>query len=190
MSREIKIRGFNQLNSKTKHEIIFGGSGMGKGMYDEGYFTKHVSQGYKCIDLNSLDRGEGMFYGLKQDDFSLQRKIKMLTNDAIKPTAYKNEIVMFLGTGIRFMQNIPKNIKVCVFNEDDMDNEDLKNFIALTESQQAFMETFFDMCGNKKVPLQFLYDYMTNASKSKESKEWKLMSEKGITAARDRHEIK
>src|SRR3990167_1988026 len=179
--RELKIRGSNLLSSKTKNQIVFGGSGQGKGMYDEGYFTKHVHQGYKCIDLNSLDRGEGMFYGLPQDDFSLIRKIDFLTQGVMKPQSYKTEIIMFLGTGIRYMQTLPKNIKVCVFNEEDMDNQDLKGFIAITDSQEAFMETFFDMCGNKKVPLQFLYDYLSRAGKSKDSLEWRLMSEKGIT---------
>jgi hypothetical protein len=177
-----RISGYQQIESKTKHTLIAGLSNSGKGMYGEWYVPKFVKKGFKVFDMNSESRGEGMLYSIKQNDFSYLRRLSYLTNDIVKPEAYKNEIIMFLGHNLKDIQVLPKNVKLCVFNENWLDNEDLKKLLAFNDPQSQFMDTIFELHGDKKIPLRYLYNFLKNAARSKDSEEAVALKQAGTHA--------
>ena len=179
--REVKVRGYEQLLSKTKHTLIVGISGYGKGNYGEDYAARTTRKGFVMLDINSQERGEGMYYGLPQTDSHMLYRTKTLTNGSIKPQSYDNKIWMFLGTGLKNLKKVPKNINICVFSEKWMDNEDLKNFIALNDTQRNYMEAFFELHANQKITLKYFYDFIQEAVQDKTSKKYQGLSMFGLT---------
>ena len=147
------------LRSKTPHTLIGGISGFGKGVFGEDYCTKHIGE-YKVFDINSHSRGEGMFYGFKQDDPKMLETLDYLSNGILKPRAYKNEIIMFLGNNLKKIRRLPRNVKICVFNEEWLTNEDLKNFLAFNETQISLLDTIFEVNEDKHMTLTELYTYL------------------------------
>jgi len=179
--RRVKIRGFEQLPSKTKHTLIVGISGYGKGNFGEDYVARTTHKGFVVLDINSQERGEGMYYGLKQTNSHMLYKTRLLTEDVIQPQSYENKICMFLGTGLKNLKKVPNNVQLCIFSEKWMDNEDLKNFIALNDAQRNYMETFFEMHANQKIPLKYFYDFMRKATHDHYSKEYIGLKDFGLT---------
>jgi len=116
------------------------------------------------LDINSESRGEGMFYGFKQDSNAMMDRIDYLSNGLVKPKAYDNEIIMFLGNNLKKLKKLPRNIKICVFNEEWITNEDLKNFLAFNESQIGFMDTVFEIHDDQHITLTEFYEYMMRVS--------------------------
>lgn len=152
--------------SKTKHTLIAGISGYGKGMFGEFYVSQFV--GYeKVFDLHSESRGEGMYYGLPQTDSGLLRKMSYLTRDTLKRKTFKNEIIMFRGKNLAKMPSLPANIKITVFNEEWLTNEDLKRFLSFNEQQSGFLETVFEIHNDQHVTLSYLYEFLQDASANK-----------------------
>lgn len=151
------------LQSKTPHTLIGGISGYGKGVWAEAYVTKHIGE-WKVFDINSESRGEGMFYGFKQENNAMVERIDYLSNGLVKPKAYDNEIIMFLGNNLKKLKRLPRNIKICVFNEEWITNEDLKNFLAFNESQIGFMDTVFEIHDDQHITLTEFYEYMMRVS--------------------------
>lgn len=141
-------------------------SGFGKGVWDEGYVTKHIGE-WKVFDINSESRGEGMFYGFGQDNKSMLEKIDYLSNGLLRPRAYPNEIIMFLGNNLKKLKQLPKNVKIVVFNEEWITNEDLKSFLAFNESQMGFMDTVFEINDDKHITLTDFYKYLMKVSMPK-----------------------
>ena len=159
-----KLTYAQQLYSKTPHTLLLGSSGYGKDVAGEGYITKYIGD-FKVFDMNSENRGEGMYYGIKQDDLGMINRIDYLSNGTLKPQAYDNEIIMFLGNNLKKIKRLPKNIKVCVFNEEWITNEELKSFIAFNESQISLMDTVFEIKSDKHMTLTEFYDFLMKASK-------------------------
>lgn len=151
-----------QVQSKTPHLLIAGVSGYGKGMFGEGYSAKYCGR-FKVWDINSESRGEGMYYGLKQDEWVFKQRLNIMSNNIFNPQQYPNEIIMFLGKNIEKLPKLPKNIKVCVFNEDWLTNDDLKDFLAFNESQAGLMDTLFEIHGDRHLTLSYVYEYLTRA---------------------------
>ena len=154
------------LRSKTPHTLIGGISGFGKGVFGEDYCTKYIGN-YKVFDLNSSSRGEGMFYGIKQDNPKMLEILDYLSNGILKPKSHKNEIIMFLGNNLKKLKQLPKNIKICVFNEEWITNEDLKSFLAFNETQIGLMDTIFEMYDDAHITLTELYEFLMKASAPK-----------------------
>lgn len=163
-----------QIPSKTPHLLIAGLPGMGKDNFGEGYITKKIGK-YKVFDLHNESRGEGMYYSLKQDDIVMQNRMKALSNGILKPRAYKNKIIMFLGHNLKKMPILPKNVEVCVFNEQWLSNDDLKDFLVFNESQSGLLDTIFEIHEDKHITLTELYNFLLGASKenSKEKRQLK-----------------
>ena len=159
-----KLTYANQLYSKTPHTLLVGSSGYGKDVAGEGYITKYIGD-YKVFDMNSENRGEGMYYGIKQDDLNMINKLNYLSNGILKPQAYNSEIIMFLGNNLKKIKQLPKNIKVCVFNEEWITNEELKSFIAFNESQISLMDTIFEIKEDKHITLTKFYEFLMKASR-------------------------
>ena len=166
--------------SKVPHTLIAGGSGTGKGMQGEFYVPQFALDGEKVFDMNSEDRGEGMYYSLPQTNPALIRSIKYLSNGILKPRTYENEIIMFLSHRLKKLKKLPKNIKVCVFREDWLENDDLKNFLAFNDNQADFMDAVFELHGDVKMNLHYLYKFLQAAGKSKESRESKAIRATGV----------
>lgn len=179
--RIARFRGFEKIRSKTKHTLIVGISGYGKGMQGEWYIPKFVTKGFKVLDLNSQSRGEGMYYGIPNDDTNLHKRIGFLSGGAFKPQGYGNDIVMFLGTRLGDLTRLPENVRVCVFNEAWLTNDDLKYFLAINDSQEAFMEAFFEMHANVRIPLRYFVDFMKKAAFDKRGHEWQALMQWGLT---------
>lgn len=178
---EFKLKGYEQIYSKTKHTLIVGISGYGKGNFGEDYVAKTTHKGFVVLDINSQERGEGMYYGVKQDDMNMLHKIKVMSGGTLKPQSYENQIWMFLGTGLKNLNKVPKNIQLCVFSEKWMDNEDLKNFIAINDVQRNYMDTFFEMHADQKIPLRYFFDFLRKATHDHYSKEYLGMKNFGLT---------
>src|SRR3990167_4397886 len=169
-----------KLYSETEHTLIAGLPGQGKDMFGEGYITKYMHLGYKVFDINSESRGEGMYYNIRQTDSGFVYKINFLTNCALKPQQYADEIIMFLGHHLEKIKVLPSNIKLCVFNEVWLDNEDLKKFLAFNDSQIQLMEAIFEMHGDAKLTLSYLYRFLSKAASNKMTKEAKALKESGV----------
>lgn len=165
------------LQSKTPHTLVAGISGYGKGVWSESYVTKHIGE-WKVFDINSESRGEGMFYGFEQDSRAMISKIDYLSNNILKPKAYPSETIMFLGNNLKKLKQLPNNVKVCVFNEEWITNEDLKNFLAFNESQTGFMDTIFEMHDDRHITLTEFYEYLMKVGNPK-SKERTQLKEFG-----------
>jgi len=155
-----------KLWSKTKHLLIAGVSGFGKGNFGEAYISKFSDKGVKVFDLNSESRGEGMLYGIPQTDSGMKTRLNYLSDDRLKPKAYKNEIIMFLGHNLGKLQKLPANVKVSAFNEEWLTNEDLKKFLAFNDSQVALLEGIFEIHDDQKLSLSYLYNFLSKAAKS------------------------
>ena len=176
-----------QLVSKVKHTLLAGLPGMGKGMAGESYVTQFVGE-EKVFDLHSESRGEGMYYGLPQTDSGLLFRINYLTNgrlvryndkDNPKSKHIKNEIIMLRGKNLNKLTRLPKNIKVCMFNEEWVSNEDLKHFLAFNENQSGFLDMIFELVEDRHLNLSQLYKFLDTASKNKLSKPAKLLKQMG-----------
>lgn len=163
--------------SKTRHLLIAGLSGYGKGNVGEFIISQSIGK-EKVFDLHSESRGEGMFYLLPQDDKKMLERIDWLTNGILKPRTFPNEIIMFRGKNLFKIHELPKNIKVCVFNEKWVTNDDLKKFVSSSEKQSEFMETIYEIHNDKPITLSYLYDYLMKCS-DKKSKEAKQLKEYG-----------
>ena len=172
-----KLTYAEQLQSKTHHTIIFGSPGYGKDMFGEGYITKAIGD-FKVLDINSESRGEGMLYGFPQDNQFMQEQLNYWSNGILKPRKYKNEIIMFLGNNLKKLKQLPNNIKVCVFNEEWITNEDLKDFLAFNDTQIGLMDTIFEMRDDAHITLTELYEFLMKVS-APESKERKQLKEFG-----------
>ena len=175
-----------QIRSKTRHTLIAGLSGYGKGMFGEFYVAQFIGK-EKVFDLHSESRGEGMYYGLPQTDSGLLYKIGYLTNNRLvryndrenpKSKQIKNEIIMLRGKVLAKFPILPENIKVTVFNEEWISNEDLKKFLAFNDAQSGFLDTIFEIFEDRHIKLSFLYNFLMKA-KDKKSKEYKLLKEMG-----------
>ena len=173
--------------SKVKHTLIGGLPGMGKGMFGEFYVSQFIGE-EKVFDLHSESRGEGMYYGLPQTDSGLLHKISYLTNNRLvryndkanpKSRHIKNEIIMLRGKNLSKLKKLPANIKVCMFNEDWVTNEDLKNFLAFNENQAGFLDMIFELVEDKHIKLSQLYKFLDIASKNKMSKPAKQLKQMG-----------
>jgi len=176
-----------QLSSKVKHTLISGLPGMGKGMFGEFYVSQFIGE-EKVFDLHSESRGEGMYYGLPQTDSNLLQRISWLTNNVLvryndkknpKSRQIKNEIIMLRGKNLSKMARLPANIKVCMFNESWVSNEDLKHFLAFNENQAGFLDMIFELVEDKHITLSQLYKFLETASKNKISKPAKLLKQMG-----------
>lgn len=176
-----------QLISKVKHTLIASLPGMGKGMFGEFYVSQFVGE-EKVFDLHSESRGEGMYYSLPQTDFNHLWKISYLTNNRLvryndkdnpKSRHIKNEIIMFRGKNLSKLKKLPANVKVCMFNEQWVSNEDLKSFLAFNENQAGFLDMIFELVEDKHINLSQLYKFLDNASKNKMSKPAKLLKQMG-----------
>lgn len=148
-------------------------SGYGKGVWAESYITKYIGE-WKVFDINSESRGEGMFYGFEQDSKNMVTKIDYLSGDILKPKAYPSEIVMFLGNNLKKLKQLPKNVKIVVFNEEWITNEDLKNFLAFNEAQDGLLDTIFEIHDDKHITLTELYEYLMKVSESKSRERTRL----------------
>src|SRR3990167_918179 len=175
-----------QIRSKTRHTLIAGLSGYGKGMFGEFYVAQFIGK-EKVFDLHSESRGEGMYYGLPQTDSGLLYKIGYLTNNRLvryndrenpKSKQIKNEIIMLRGKVLAKFPILPENIKVTVFNEEWISNEDLKKFLAFNDAQSGFLDTIFEIFEDRHIKLSFLYNFLMKA-KDKKSKEYKMLKEMG-----------
>ena len=171
------------IYSKTEHCLIGGLSGYGKGVAGEGYVPKFVKKGYKVFDINSESRGEGMYYSIPQSDSKMKQRLKYLSNGRIKPQGYKNEIIMFLGNNLRKMEKLPSNVKVCVFNEEWLENEDIRKFLSFNERQSETLEAIFELNNDKKILLSGLYKFFQAAAKDKDSRERKALTQAGVHSA-------
>ena len=165
------------LRSKTPHTLIGGISGFGKGVFGEDYSAKHIGE-YKVFDLNSHSRGEGMFYGFRQDNPEMLKQLAYLSNGILKPRRYDNEIFMFLGNNLKKLKQLPNNLKIVVFNEEWITNEDLKNFLAFNETQIGLLDTIFEMNDDAHITLTELYEFLMKVTISK-SKEREKLKEYG-----------
>lgn len=134
-----------------------------EGVWAESYVTKYIGE-WKVWDINSESRGEGMFYRFAQDSKSMAEKIDYLSGGLLKPKAYPSEIVMFLGNNLKKLKQLPNNVKVCVFNEEWITNEDLKNFLAFNEAQVGLMDTIFEIYDDKHITLTEMYEYLMRVS--------------------------
>jgi hypothetical protein len=143
------------------------------------FYVSRFSGREKVFDLHSESRGEGMFYGLPQTDSGLLHRIDYLTNGILQRKSFPNEIVMFRGYNLLKLPVLPKNIKVCVFNEDWLTNEDLKKFLAFNESQSGFLDMIFELYDDKHIRLSELYEFLNRAAKDKKSKEAKELKNIG-----------
>ena len=160
---------------------------MGKGMFGEFYVSQFVGE-EKVFDLHSESRGEGMYYSLPQTDSNHLHKISYLTNNRLiryndKDNKHSrhinNEIIMFRGKNLAKLKRLPANIKVCVFNEEWLTNEDLKSFLAFNENQAGFLDMIFELVEDKHITLSQLYKFLSTASKSRLSKPAKQLKQMG-----------
>lgn len=164
-----------KLKSKTGHLAIFGMPGYGKGNFGEQYVAGLSRVGYKVFDINSQDRGEGMYYSFKQTQSNMTRKIDMLTQGIVRPQKYKSEIVMFCGNNLKKLKFMPANVKVCSFNEEWLEPNDLIDILAPNSENQAGLlhavfEYFEEEKGQNKVTLTQLFNFF-RASRDKKSEE-------------------
>lgn len=175
-----------QIRSKTRHTLICGLSGYGKGNFGEFYVAQFVGK-EKVFDLHSESRGEGMYYSLPQTNSTLLHKIKYYSNDILEryndpeiPNSkqIKNEIIMLRGKVLVKFPRLPKNIKVTVFNEEWLSNEDLKKFLAFNDAQSGFLDTIFEIFEDRHIKLSFLYNFLMKA-KDQKSREYKVIKQMG-----------
>ena len=176
-----------QIVSKTKHTLIAGLSGYGKGMFGEFYATQFVGH-EKVFDLHSESRGEGMYYSLPQTDSTMLRKIYYLSNSRLiryndikdpKSKQISNEIIIFRGKLLSKLPQLPSNIKVTTFNEEWLTNEDLKKFLAFNDSQQGFLDSIFELFEDRHIKLSELYNFLMKAGRNKNGIESKALKEMG-----------
>ena len=100
------------------------------------------------------------------------KKISILSNYILKPRSYGNEIIMFLGHNLKKFSTLPKIVKICVFNEDWVTNDDLKDFLAFNESQAGLLDTIFEIHNDEHMTLTEFYKFLIKTSEplSKERK--------------------
>src|SRR3990167_8671039 len=176
-----------QISSKVKHTLLAGLPGTGKGMAGEFYVSQFAGD-EKVFDLHSESRGEGMYYSLPQTDSHLLNRVSYLTNDKLvryndknnpKSKHIKNEIIMFRGKNLNKLTKLPANVRVCMFNEEWVSNEDLKSFLAFNENQAGFLDMIFELVEDKHLNLSQLYKFLDIASKNKMSKPAKQLKQMG-----------
>jgi len=151
---------YAQIRSKTGHLMIAGMSGFGKGMFAEGYITKMSEKGWKVFDINSESRGEGMYYGIKNTDSNFTGRLNFFSKNILKSRSYKSEIIMFLGNNINKIPKLPKNIRVCVFNEKWFQNEDMYKILAFNENQVGLLDTIFEAVDDRQMTLSQIYEFL------------------------------
>ena len=90
---------------------------------------------------------------------------------------------MFLGNNLRKMEKLPSNVKVCVFNEEWLENEDIRKFLSFNERQSETLEAIFELNNDKKILLSGLYKFFQAAAKDKDSRERKALTQAGVHSA-------
>lgn len=181
--RIIRLTEGISIPSKIPHLLIAGVSGYGKGNLGESVATKQHLVGWKVYDINSESRGEGMCYGIPNNDWDMKVKLETMSTGVLKPSGYDSEIIMFLGNKIEDITSLPKNVRVCVFNEEWLTNDDLKSFLSFNENQSNLMDGIFEIFGDRQMKLSQLYNFLKKAGNKESAEAYALKSTGGHYAS-------
>jgi len=138
MKIKYRVIGQKTIWSPLRHTLIVGRSGTGKDYFGERLITKKIGR-YKVIDLFSLERFEGLYYGLPNTDQDLIDAGMRLTGGVYKPTKFKHEIIMFYGHKIRQYHKLPKNIKLVSLRKEDIEFDDLLQILGTTDASKTLL---------------------------------------------------
>ncbi len=139
--------------SPTNHCAVLGWSGTGKGVQAEAIFCQFKG---KKFDLFSLDRFEGLYYGLPQDSEEFIERGKLYTNGTFKPEAIPHKIYFIAGKLLKNYDWLPANIEVVSFREKDLDANDYIALVGTTDGAESLMHDIIEyLTEEKQVKVNF-----------------------------------
>lgn len=158
---ELRYVGKSSLPSPVRHTCVVGWSGKGKGMWSEHFITGKVGKA-KVIDFHSVERFEGFFYSIVNNNPIFKQRMRLITEDRIQPKAFKNDIIAICGRRLldKNVKKLPANIKIRTLDKKHLVNEDLIDFLAETKAARGILHLVLYLNEGKTMGIDDMHKFL------------------------------